>query len=310
MFLRQRVEISLHVVQTSPYLRLAMESHVFPYWIASHVREGVVETETAGVRQAARPGAVMVHPPHVPFSERAAGPGVHQWFGFEAAGGGDEAGADTLDLFSRFPVSLVVPLGPDRGPRYVDTFGALEKSWSGDATPGGDLRTVALATFLIAEIIDAWKDNGGTPRPSAAQPRRERFSEVIAYMEAHLSERVTRDELAALACLHPGSFDRAFRAAYGLPPLRLLQEIRLRRARRLLQSTDDTLEAIAGACGLGDAARLGRTFRTRFGMSPGVWRTAESAKTTTTGYIPPLSAEDAATYNTLNASPPREDNDE
>jgi AraC-like DNA-binding protein len=303
----QHIEIALHIVQTAPYVRLALESVTFPFWIASHVQTGLVETETAGIRQTVRPGDVMVHPPHVPFSERAEGPGVHQWFAFDTAGG-DGGAADTRDLLSRFPVSLVVPLGPARGARYADAFRALESAWGADqntAPPGSDLRTAALAALLLAEIIDAWNEAGGIPRPAAAQPRRERFAEVVAHMETHLSERVTRDDLAAIACLHPGSFDRAFRAAYGLPPLRLLQEMRLRRARRLLQTTNDTLEAIARACGLGDAARLGRTFRARYGVSPGAWRAPKSAKTTMTGYIPPLSPEDAAAYNSPNAPPPR-----
>ena len=54
--------------------------------------------------------------------------------------------------------------------------------------------------------------------------------------------------------------------------MRMLRDLRLRRARTLLESTDDTLDSIAAACGLGDAAAFSRAFKAHYGLAPGAHR--------------------------------------
>ena len=96
-------------------------------------------------------------------------------------------------------------------------------------------------------------------------------------MQAHLQEKLTRDDLARLAHLHPGYFDRAWRAAYGTSPLALLRDMRLRHARSLLERTDHTLDHVAQQCGMGEATHFSRVFRAHVGQSPGQYR--QSART-------------------------------
>lgn len=270
VMLRARLDVTVWTVETAPYRALDIRDAVRPYWIVSHIRAGQVITETRGARIDARPGDVMVHPPHLPFSECAAGPGVHEWMGFEASLPGEGA---PLDLFNRFPLSPVVPLGARRE-RFSAIFRPLEQTWRDARPAANDLAAAGFAALLLSEVIAAWDEAGAPARPEGFRQPTERFAGLIAYMEAHLAERLTRDDLARRVCLHPGSLDRAFRAAHGTPPLRLLQEMRLTRARRLLETTDDTLDAVARACGLGDATRLSRQFRARFGTAPGAYRAA------------------------------------
>ena len=51
-----------------------------------------------------------------------------------------------------------------------------------------------------------------------------------------------------------------------------LRYIRLAEVCRLLSSTDQTLQAIAGQTGFCNEYHLGRVFRAQFGQSPGAWR--------------------------------------
>ena len=47
---------------------------------------------------------------------------------------------------------------------------------------------------------------------------------------------------------------------------------RLAAARRLLETTDDTVSDIAQACGFYDHSHFANAFRRAFGRSPGAWR--------------------------------------
>lgn len=265
-----RFDISLYNVETAPYRSLDLRGKSYPHWILSHILHGEVTTETGGETAAARKGDVMIHSPNLPFSESAAGPGTHQWTLFDAALSDGEASYAPPDLLTRFPLPLVVSLG-ERAARYAETFAALEAAWREENAD--ELRVAALAGLLFSEIVGAWRDAGSPPRPSVMQTPRGRFAELIGFMEGNLASRLNRDELARRAYLHPGSFDRAFRVAHGIPPMRLLLDMRLSRARRLLETGDHTLEAIARAVGLRDAPRLSRHFRARYGIAPGAHRT-------------------------------------
>ena len=206
----------------------------------------------------------MVHPPHVAYSEIAGTPGTHEWLLFEAVI------PPGVDMLRRHPVSPVVSLGAESG--YRDIFDLLLRLWQNGAGTFTGLEAAAQLTRLLTLVLTAWERHGSVPRPIALQTEEDRFTPVLHFMADRLSEKITRSDLAHLACLHPVYFDRKFRQAFGLPPLALLRQMRLDRARQLLESGDATLETIAHACGFTSASHLGRAFLERFGQTPGAWR--------------------------------------
>lgn len=271
------VELSLYRVETSAYETLAIEKTTRPHWIVSHVLRGEVETETEAQIEKVRAGDVMIHPPAVPFSERAPGPGCHQWLELEMKV------SPSAEVFRLYPVAYVVKL--DSATEFARIFERLESTFR--AAPGHtrDLRIVSLTTDLVDRVLESWRGAGSRPRPDVKSVPDDRLRPVVSYMREHLGEKLTRTKLARRAGLHPAYFDRLFRAAYGTPPMQLLRDLRLRRAQSLLEETDDTLEQIARAAGLGDAAYLSRVFRAKYGKAPGQHR--ESSKSTKKSYILP-----------------------
>ncbi len=267
--LRQRVDLSLYVAQTAAYARLNIVELTRPHWILSHVREGEVTTTSRGIVSLAKAGDVMLHVPGLPFSETASKPGTHQWMAFDATIG---AGQEMFRLYALGPVTRLRDAGA-----YAERFGVLEQTCALPASPLQELRALSLTLELFAHVLDGWQQMGCPPRPASLQTAPDRFQETLAYMEAHLHTRLTRDDLARVAHLHPGSFDRAWRAAYGTSPLTLLRDMRVSRARLLLERTDDTLDTIAQRCGLGEATHFSRVFRAHVGQSPGQWRQAARA---------------------------------
>ncbi len=280
--LHARLELSLYQVAVGRYASLSLADITWPHWVVSFVRQGRVETATRGERNWAVDGDAMIHPPHLSFSERADGAGTHLYFVFDAHV------PPHLDLLRLHPVSAVVRIpSPDD---YTDTFGRLLNTWAAPASPARDLHAYALTADLLAAVLDGWQAADRPPRPAALQTPEDRFADVVAFMAEHLDRRLTRDDLAGRVCLHPGYFDRAFRAAYGQAPMQMLRDLRLRRARQLLESTDDTLDSIAHACGLGDAAAFSRAFRARFGAAPGQHR--QGAKRTQQSVLYPPQIEE------------------
>jgi transcriptional regulator GlxA family with amidase domain len=67
-------------------------------------------------------------------------------------------------------------------------------------------------------------------------------------------------------------FTRCFAGEVGTSPARYVTGVRLEAARRQLESTTDTVDAIASRCGFGTAETMRRTFSRRLGVSPDQYR--------------------------------------
>lgn len=276
--LHEHLELSLYLVETAPYRSLNITDVTYPHWILSYVQEGNVTTQSCGESWQARSGDVMLHPPHLPFSEFASSGGTHQWLQLNANT------ATHVDLFRLYPVAPVTTLAAHNN--FSTIFSLLQTTWREPATSWRNLRSTALALQLCSIVIESWQRSGSIPRPAALLTPQDRFVDVIRHMSAHLGDKLTRDDLAALVHLHPGYFDRVFHNVYGTSPMQMLRDLRLSRARQLLETTDAPLPAIALTCGLGDAGYFNRVFRQRFGQTPGQYR--QSAKNTMRSYIPAL----------------------
>jgi transcriptional regulator GlxA family with amidase domain len=90
------------------------------------------------------------------------------------------------------------------------------------------------------------------PLPAAG----EGLAATCAWVLEHLAEPLPVAELAARAGWAPRTFARRFVAEVGTTPLRWLAAQRVLHARRLLETTDLPVDAVAAASGLGTAANL------------------------------------------------------
>ena len=65
---------------------------------------------------------------------------------------------------------------------------------------------------------------------------------------------------------------RHFTAATGATPSQWLATQRIRRAQELLENTDDSIDAVADASGMGTATTLRRHFQRTVGVPPDTYR--------------------------------------
>ncbi|GCE27129.1 hypothetical protein KDA_26130 [Dictyobacter alpinus] len=276
--IHEQFQLSLYMVETASYRSLNIIDQVYPHWVASYVACGEVKSSSCGESWMAHAGDVMVHPPYLPFSEQAVGPGQHHWFLFDATI------AHQIDLFRLYPVTPVVSLMPSSP--FSSIFEHLLQIWLDSRSAFRSIQVSAYSLQLCSLILERWQACGSVQRSEALQTPPDRFINVIRYMTTHLERKLSRDELAALVHLHPGYFDRAFRSIYKLSPMQMLRELRLQQAQHLLETTDASLASIALQCGLSEAGYFSRVFRQRYGRTPGNYR--ESAKNAKESYLRPL----------------------
>jgi AraC family transcriptional regulator len=115
---------------------------------------------------------------------------------------------------------------------------------------------------------------GRCPGRTYAQRRQVflRLQRVRTYLTENCQLEIDTDELARLANYSPSHFIRAFGAVYGETPHAFLIRQRLQRATRLLRVSMLAINEIAAESGFETASAFSRSFRQRFGMTPGTVR--------------------------------------
>ena len=99
-----------------------------------------------------------------------------------------------------------------------------------------------------------------------------RIRRVLDYVREDTFSAPTLKEMASIAGLSPTHFGRAFRAATGMPPHKYMQDLRMQRARRLLETTKLSITQIALECGFEQSTSFATSFKKLVGVSPRMWR--------------------------------------
>ncbi len=99
-----------------------------------------------------------------------------------------------------------------------------------------------------------------------------RMSELLDWVVQNLEEPHSLDELARKALMSRRTFTRHFRQATGTTVGKWLLGQRLAFAQRLLETTEQPIEVVAGEAGFGSAVSLRHHFAAAFHTSPSVYR--------------------------------------
>jgi transcriptional regulator GlxA family with amidase domain len=98
------------------------------------------------------------------------------------------------------------------------------------------------------------------------------FGDLLEWLPAHLAAPVTVAQMAARAHMSPRTFARRFVKETGTTPQHWLIGQRVLLAQRLLEETGETIDAIAGKTGFGNAAALRHHFCAWRGTTPNAYR--------------------------------------
>jgi transcriptional regulator GlxA family with amidase domain len=104
-------------------------------------------------------------------------------------------------------------------------------------------------------------------------PVKDQFiADLMQWIQSHLDQPVTVQNLAARAIMSPRTLARRFKAATGTTPHRWLLDQRLRLAETLLENTDLAIDHIAQQSGLGSPDTLRHHFAGRRRTRPAAYR--------------------------------------
>jgi transcriptional regulator GlxA family with amidase domain len=112
---------------------------------------------------------------------------------------------------------------------------------------------------------------------TAQRPARASLRDIQAWLTDHLDGDLTVPTLAARAGMSERNFTRVFRAETGQTPAAYVEAARIEAARRLLETTDASIGAVARACGFGTVETLHRSFRRILRATPNEYRIRFSA---------------------------------
>jgi len=137
---------------------------------------------------------------------------------------------------------------------------------------GGPLYVQALAVQLAVHLLRNYAsfacDDPGDP----AGLSQGEVARLEDYIEAHLHEAITLEDMAGLLGMGVWTFNRHFRHTLGRSGYAFVIEKRIGRAKRLLRARHLALKEVAAACGFSDQAHMTRMFRDKLGVTPGRFR--------------------------------------
>ncbi|MWV43286.1 helix-turn-helix domain-containing protein [Paenibacillus sp. HJL G12] len=173
---------------------------------------------------------------------------------------------DFTRLFQLFGIPKVVEAGRSTELQYY--FQRLAES-SSESGPATSIKIQSALLSIIAYFIDHAELNSKT-EAAAASPRN--LLETIHFIDSHLTEEISIQDLSEYAHFHPNYFIRMFKKHLGMTPMRYIHERRLEQAQQLLGSTDLSVTEIAYQSGFKDVSYFSQAFKKRNGLSPTEYR--------------------------------------
>jgi AraC-like DNA-binding protein len=135
-----------------------------------------------------------------------------------------------------------------------------------EAHAGFDPELVGVALRALAIF-----QRGTTVRPRLSRTEKV-VGEVERYFSEHAAEPLNIMDVARRHGVAYSHFRRVFLRKTGLTPWQYVVQLRLMRARKLLASTDATLEEIASLVGFSSSFHLSFAFKKLYGQPPSHWR--------------------------------------
>ncbi|MYR95550.1 helix-turn-helix domain-containing protein [Streptomyces sp. SID8374] len=179
------------------------------------------------------------------------------------------------ELARRYPKAIVEPdvLYVDEGP-VITSAGTASGIDACLHLVRQEYGQDAANTIARRMVVPPHRDGGQAQYISRPLPRSacDTVGSTLAWMEHHLDQEMSVEQLAGLAHMSPRTFARRFQQETGTTPYRWLLRQRVLLAQHLLETSDLTVDTIAGRTGFGTAATLRHQFVRTLGTTPNAYR--------------------------------------
>jgi AraC-like DNA-binding protein len=212
------------------------------------VVDGTIEVLARGERLVGTPGSVLVYPRHLPHTEHADG----------------GARLTTLYITWHDPPGAAAPTWPAL---VHDTTGRMQGliRWMFELQPVRGEEQQRAVDAMLQAILYAYVHQ-------APHPHDQLVGRVKHYVQRHLAEPISLDDLAATVAMSKFHFTRVFQRAAGQPPMAFVRRLRVEAARTLLLTSALPLREVAPRVGFADEFQLSRVFSRVAGHPPSALR--------------------------------------
>lgn len=141
-----------------------------------------------------------------------------------------------------------------------------------EAASPSELRTVQLLLELWQSLYPHIQAPQNPGRFDSGIHTQAQLQIMLQYIHNHYHRQVTLSDIAAAVSLSKSSVLHLFQQQLHTSPIRYLIDYRLKRAAKLLVTTENSIASIAQSTGFDSAGYFCRKFRELFGQTPGQYR--------------------------------------
>ncbi len=139
---------------------------------------------------------------------------------------------------------------------------------------------------LVGELLDHFglerlrtpADHQRVPLSARIGGGQPKLTEAVSLMEANYEEPLPTEEIARLVGISRRQLERLFKQYLNSLPSRYYLELRLNRARHLLQQTSQSILQIGLSCGFSSGPHFSSAYRNHFGITPREQRSQRAAR--------------------------------
>ncbi len=130
---------------------------------------------------------------------------------------------------------------------------------------------VAVKGYLY-QIIHFLLSECATVISKSSKRYTDKIKTVLSYVDAHYAENISVESMAKLCFYSKSYFMKFFKESMGSSFVSYLKDYRLEIASRMLLATDDNILDISSACGFDNLSYFNRSFKKKYGVTPGKYR--------------------------------------
>ena len=136
----------------------------------------------------------------------------------------------------------------------------------------GQMYAEALADALTVHFLRRYVAAHSARREVSGGITPYKLGRALAFIQAHLAEKLSLEMLAAVAQMSPSHFAHLFKYATGQTPYHYIIMCRMEQAKQLLAKTDVPLSEIGPQVGYADQSHFTALFRRHVAMTPNAYR--------------------------------------
>lgn len=196
---------------------------------------------------------------------------------FDAFGWGDRTPLPIVD--KQWPYYR--PLIGSPASRLLEPIKRL-RPLSAQASQAGRMRQLIWLQEMICLLLEL---NEQAIKLSSAEES-DRLRLTVGYLNEHYLDQITVDQLAQMADMGRSKYSMAFQLAMGKKPLEYLNDLRIEKAKQLLEGNEQPLREIARQVGFNDEYYFNRRFTKRIGIPPGLYAKLSRTPAADIGAVP------------------------